>query len=137
MRVLFYYRGSEHIGVESIMAYLKSKGHLVELIYEPALGDNGYINIPFLNNFFYNDKLVIDKALRFKPDLIAFSAITNLYMPIKKLARKFKKLLPKVPIICGGIHATSLPEETISYSASIGFSSSGYCIKFIYFFYSI
>ena len=95
------------------MAYLKSKGHLVELIYEPALGDNGYINIPFLNNFFYNDKLVIDKALRFKPDLIAFSAITNLYMPIKKLARKFKELLPKVPIICGGIHATSLPEETI------------------------
>ena len=57
MRVLFYYRGSEHIGVQSIMAYLKSKGHLVELIYEPALGDNGYIDIPFLNKFFYNEKL--------------------------------------------------------------------------------
>ena len=113
MRVLFYYRGSEHIGLESIMSYVKSKGHLVELIYEPALGDNGYIDIPFLNKFFYNDKLVIDKALRFKPDLIAFSAITNLYMPIKKLARTFKTLLPKVPIICGGIHPTSLPDETI------------------------
>ena len=113
MRVLFYYRGSEHIGVESIMAYLKSKGHLVELIYEPALGDNGYIDIPFLNKFFYNDELVINKAIRFKPDLIAFSAITNLYMPIKKLARTFKKVLPNVPIICGGIHPTSLPDETI------------------------
>ena len=113
MRVLFYYRGSEHIGLESIMAYLKSKGHLVELIYEPALGDNGYIDIPFLNKFFYNDELVINKAIRFKPDLIAFSAITNLYMPIKKLARTFKKVLPEVPIICGGIHPTSLPEETI------------------------
>jgi len=88
MRVLFYYRGSEHIGLESIMAYVQSKGHLVELIYEPALGDNGYIDIPALNNFFYNDELVINKALRFKPDLICFSAITNLYMPIKKLARK-------------------------------------------------
>ena len=95
------------------MAYLKSKGHLVELIYEPALGDNGYIDIPFLNKFFYNDKLVVDKAIRFRPDLIAFSAITNLYMPIKKLARTFKKVLPDVPIICGGIHPTSLPEETI------------------------
>ncbi len=113
MRVLFYYRGSEHIGLESIMSYIKSKGHLVELIYEPALGDNGYIDIPFLNKFFYNDKLVIDKALRFKPDLIAFSAITNLYMSIKELARTFKTLLPKVPIICGGIHPTSLPDETI------------------------
>ena len=113
MRVLFYYRGSEHIGLESIMSYVQSKGHLVELIYEPALGDNGYIDIPWLNNFFYNDELVINKALRFKPDVICFSAITNLYMPIKKLARQFKKLMPKVPIICGGIHPTSLPEETI------------------------
>ena len=113
MRVLFYYRGSEHIGLESIMSYVESKGHLVELIYEPALGDNGYIDIPWLNNFFYNDEFVINKALRFKPDVICFSAITNLYMPIKKLARQFKKLMPKVPIICGGIHPTSLPEETI------------------------
>ena len=113
MRVLFYYRGSEHIGVESIIAYLKSKGHLVELIFEPALGDNGYIDIPFLNNFFYNEKLIVDKAVRFRPDLIAFSAITNLYMPIKKLARKFREVLPGVPIICGGIHPTSLPDETI------------------------
>ncbi len=113
MRVLFYYRGGEHIGVESLMAYLKSKGHLVELIYEPALGDNGYLDIPFLNKFFYNDKLVVEKAIRFCPDLIAFSAITNLYTPIKKLARKFKQKLPDVPIICGGIHPTSLPEETI------------------------
>ena len=113
MRVLFYYRGSEHIGVQSMMAYLKSKGHLVELIYEPALGDNGYIDIPFLNKFFYNEKLLVDKAVRFRPDLIAFSIITNLYMPIKKLARKFKQVLPDVPIICGGIHVTSLPDETI------------------------
>ncbi len=113
MRVLFYYRGSEHIGVESIMAYLESKGHLVELIYEPALGDNGYIDLPWLNKFFYNQKLVVDKAVRFKPDLICFSIITNLYMNIKKLAKKFKQVLPDVPIICGGIHPTSLPEETI------------------------
>ena len=113
MRVLFYYRGSEHIGVESIMAYLKSKGHTLELIYEPALGDNGYIDIPWLNKFFYNDKLIIDKTKRFKPDLIAFSAITNLYLPITKLARKFKKILPKVPIIIGGIHPTSLPDDVM------------------------
>jgi radical SAM superfamily enzyme YgiQ (UPF0313 family) len=95
------------------MACLKSKGHLVELIYEPALGDNGYIDIPFLNKFFYNEKLIVDKAVRFRPDLIAFSIITNLYIPIKNLAKKFKQVLPDVPIICGGIHPTSLPEETI------------------------
>jgi len=81
------------------MAYLKSKGHLVELIYEPALGDNGYIDIPFLNNFFYNEKLIVDKAIRFRPDLIAFSAITNLYMPIKNLPKNLKKYFPMFQLL--------------------------------------
>ena len=51
MRVLFYYRGSEHFGVQALISYLESKGHEVELIFDPALGDNGYLDIPFVNNF--------------------------------------------------------------------------------------
>ena len=58
--------------------------------------------------------MILNKAIRFKPDLIAFSTITNLYMPVKKLAKKFKEVMPQVPIIVGGIHATSLPERTIA-----------------------
>ena len=116
MKVLFYYRGSEHFGVQALIAYLESKGHETELIYDPALGDNGYLDIPFvnnlLNNLVCNDKLVVEKVLRFKPDLIAFSAITNLYLPITTLARKIKKVLD-VPIVIGGIHPTSIPEEVI------------------------
>ena len=116
MKVLFYYRGSEHFGVQALIAYLESKGHETELIYDPALGDNGYLDIPFvnnlLNNLVCNDKLVVEKVLRFKPDLIAFSAITNLYLPITRLARKIKKVLD-VPIVIGGIHPTSIPEEVI------------------------
>ena len=116
MRVLFYYRGAEHFGVQSLISYVQDKGHVAELIYDPALGDNGYLDIPvvnrFLNNLFINDKIVIEKAVRFQPDLIAFSAITNLYLPITRLAKKLKKVLD-VPIIIGGIHPTSLPDETI------------------------
>ena len=70
MKVLFYYRGSEHFGVQALIAYLESKGHETELIYDPALGDNGYLDIPFvnnlLNNLVCNDKLVVEKVLRFK-----------------------------------------------------------------------
>ena len=116
MKVLFYYRGSEHFGVQALIAYLENKGHETELIYDPALGDNGYLDIPFvnnlLNNLVCNDKLVVEKVLRFKPDLIAFSAITNLYLPITRLAKKIKKVLD-VPIVIGGIHPTSIPEEVI------------------------
>jgi len=116
MRVLFYYRGSEHFGVQALISYLESKGHEIELIYDPALGDNGYLDIPFVNNFLNkivcNDKLVIEKVVRFNPDLVAFSAITNLYLPITRLAKKIKKVLD-VPIVIGGIHPTSIPEEVI------------------------
>jgi radical SAM superfamily enzyme YgiQ (UPF0313 family) len=44
--------------------------------------------------------------------LVAFSAITNLYLPITRLAKKIKKVLD-VPIIIGGIHPTSIPDEVI------------------------
>ena len=50
-KVLFYYLGSEHFGVQPLIAYLESKGHETELIYDPALGDNGYLDIPVVNNF--------------------------------------------------------------------------------------
>ena len=116
MKVLFYYRGSEHFGVQALISYLESKGHEVELVYDPALGDNGYLDIPFVNNFLNkivcNDKLVIEKVVRFNPDLVAFSAITNLYLPITRLAKKIKKVLD-IPIVIGGIHPTSIPEEVI------------------------
>ena len=96
MKVLFYYRGSEHFGVQALIAYLESKGHETELIYDPALGDNGYLDIPVVNNFLNrivcNDKLVVEKVVRFRPDLVAFSAITNLYLPITRLAKKIKKV---------------------------------------------
>ena len=102
MRVLFYYRGSEHFGVQAMISYLKNKGHEVELIYDPALGDNGYLDIPAVNNFLNrivcNDKRVVEKVVRFNPDLVAFSAITNLYLPITRLAKKIKKVLD-VPIV--------------------------------------
>ena len=116
MKVLFYYRGSEHFGVQALIAYLESRGHETELIYDPALGDNGYLDIPVVNNFLNkivcNDKLVVEKVVRFRPDLVAFSAITNLYLPITRLAKKIKKVLD-VPIVIGGIHPTSIPEEVI------------------------
>lgn len=55
---------------------------------------------------------MIRKAKRFKPDLIAFSAITNLYPSIKRITQRLKSELD-VPTIVGGIHPTSLPEYVL------------------------
>ncbi|KKS16424.1 MAG: Radical SAM domain protein, partial [Parcubacteria group bacterium GW2011_GWB1_41_6] len=102
---------AEHIGVEHLSSYLKSKGHQVDLIFDPGLGNNFFLNLPFLNKFI-SDELLVKRARKFNPDIIAFSCITNSYSVIKKVAKKLKKAL-NVPIIIGGIHPTSVPEDVI------------------------
>jgi len=111
MRVLFYYNGGVHIGVEHLSSYLKSKGHEVELVFDPGLGNNFFLNLPVLNKFITDD-LILKKAKKFKPDILAFSIITNLYPIVKEMAKKLKKAL-NVPVIVGGIHPTSIPEYVI------------------------
>ena len=111
MKVLFYYNGGEHIGIEYLSAYLKEKGHEVDLVFDPGLGNNFYVNLPILDNII-NDKLIIRKAQKFNPDIIAISCITNLYPAVKRIASKFKTKL-NCPIIIGGIHPTSLPDKVI------------------------
>ena len=52
------------------------------------------------------------KAKHFKPDLLAFSFVTNQFQDIKQIGKRLKKEL-NVPVIVGGTHPTILPEEVI------------------------
>lgn len=56
---------------------------------------------------------MLQKAQRFSPDLVAFSSTTNKYPIVSRMAHILKKRL-NVPIIVGGIQATSLPEFVLS-----------------------
>ena len=111
MKVLFYYNGGEHLGVEALSAYLKSKGHTVDLIFDPGYENNFFFRFPYLNNA-CTDEMLIRKAVSFSPDIVAFSCVTNLFPVIKNMAGKLKQEL-RVPTIIGGIHPTTLPEEVI------------------------
>ena len=48
MRVLFYYRGVESLGVGYLMSMLKENGHEIDLIFDPGFDDNLYLKAPFL-----------------------------------------------------------------------------------------
>ena len=111
MRILFYCCGSENLGVEALSAYLKQAGHEIELLFDPQLGHNFYFNLPWLNRFI-NKKKLVEKAVAFKPDLIAISFLTNQFTAVKEFMSFLKKSL-NVPVVAGGFHATSLPEELI------------------------
>ena len=48
VRVLFYYRGIENLGVGYLMSMLKAHGHEIDLIFDPGLDDNLFIKMPHL-----------------------------------------------------------------------------------------
>lgn len=50
---------------------------------------------------------------KFKPDIIASSAKTTEYLPVKDLMIKIKDKYPEIMTIVGGVHATVFPEECI------------------------
>ena len=111
MRILFYSRGIESLGVEYLMAYLKKNGHKVELIFDPGLDNNLYYKIKILKYFNRWDKL-IQKAVEWKPDIVAFSALTNSFPYTLEFLKLLKKYI-NVLFVFGGIHATALPEYVL------------------------
>lgn len=50
---------------------------------------------------------------RFKPDIIASSAKTTEYFPVRDLMKKIKGKYPKIMTILGGVHVTVFSEEAI------------------------
>ncbi len=108
MKILFYHRGAESLGIQYLAAVLKTAGHKVELVFEPGFEDTLYFRLKFLKSLNRRQRL-LKLAKNFSPDLIAFSCLTNLYPFIKTVASLLKKEM-NVPIIVGGPHATTLPE---------------------------
>jgi radical SAM superfamily enzyme YgiQ (UPF0313 family) len=105
MKVLFVYpdlskgaQGKFYHGIAYLSAVLKKAGHKTSLLH---------ITSPIAEKDFG------DALSNESPDLVAFSSTTNMFSYVTKWASVTKKVL-KVPIICGGIHATLVPEEVIA-----------------------
>lgn len=108
MRVLFYYRGIENMGVGYLMSMLKAHGHEIDLIFDPGLDDNLFLKMPQLA-WMNRHEALLERAIAFKPDLVAMGCLTNLYPFAKKMAEKLKERID-APILMGGHHAQALPD---------------------------
>ena len=73
MRVLFYYRGIENLGVGYLMSMLKAHGHEIDLIFDPGLDDNLFVKMPHLA-WMNRHEALLERAVAFKPDLVAMAA---------------------------------------------------------------
>lgn len=115
-KVLFLYLGTESLAIEALSAYLKSKGHAVEFLMDPALFSGWVLyNNKLLEKLFDSrgERKLKNSIAKSNPDLIGFSVFTGNYIWALKWAKICKELFPRVPVIFGGIHPTSVPEEVI------------------------
>ncbi|MFM7062934.1 MAG: B12-binding domain-containing radical SAM protein [Actinomycetes bacterium] len=113
MRVLFWYRGIESLGLGYLMSMLTSHGHEIDLIFEPGLDDNTVMNVPALARLNRPEALV-ERAKAFQPDLVCIGAPTNLWSHASRMGERLKRELD-VPVVVGGHHAQALPEYVINH----------------------
>lgn len=102
--------GTENAGVRYLQAYLKEKGYKTSVIFFRAWRNN--------NNVFPDERdmnLFIDLLGKIKPDIVGFSFVSSFLCVARELTRRVKSNLD-CPVLWGGIHATTAPEECLKYA---------------------
>ena len=106
------------LGLGIVSSILKKEGHRVELID---------------TTFGITNEEIKKKVRRFNPDLVAVTAATNDLINAVRVCKLIKKTR-RVPIVCGGYHATVSPEDIMIYDcfdiAAIG-EAEGALIKLL------
>ncbi len=111
-KVVFCYPCFENLGIEYLSAVLRNMDIETELVLEPGLFNDPYIQIPFLARLFDRSRSLPLRIIEREPDLVAFSVLACNYRWALETAKKIKNLAD-VPIVFGGIHALSAPDAVI------------------------
>lgn len=112
IRVAFVTGPEESIGVKYLSAVLKENGHETDLFFDPQLFNDEVISIKALSRIFDLRENLVGDILNYNPDLVAFSVHSDFFNWASDLACRLKKKT-NIPIIFGGIHPSSVPEEVI------------------------
>lgn len=92
--------GKYHEGIASISAVLKQNGHTTRLFHLTKETSPAEFMSVYNNN--YHDS-----------DIVAFSATSNAFIYIAEYSKVIKEKYNETIIICGGIHPTLCPEDSI------------------------
>ncbi len=90
--------GPFHLGIASLIAYLRQSGY--ECHFFHLLGD-------------VDERDYIDFLENADPDVVGFSVMTNVFPHVARLAPLTKRH-SRALTVCGGIHPTLSPEQTIA-----------------------
>ena len=106
------------LGLAYIASYLESKGFEIDIIDTIAEGfeyreqiDKEHIRVGI------PDELLIDKVCQSRPDIVGITSLFSMQAEeVLYIVRLIKKILPKVPIILGGPHPSSMPQAVLEHS---------------------
>lgn len=112
MRITFVQSESENLAVEYLSSALKSYGHAVNLVFDSKLFNTTVVKNALLKKLFDVKDILVGQIVSSAPDLVAFSVLTGDYLWAADIAKSIKEKI-NVPIIFGGIHPTSVPEEVV------------------------
>ncbi len=108
LKVLFIIPEFEYLGIEFLSSILIKNGHKSKLIFDPTLFSDMFMNKPWLAQKFDAGDTILREVKNYNPDVVMFSLVSDSVSWFKKRAAKIKEIT-NVPIIVGGIHATSVP----------------------------
>lgn len=112
MRIAFVHCLYENLGIEYLSSYLKREGHEVSLFFDPILFDNYLIKSRLLDRTFNFKEHLVDAIVKDKPDVVAFSVLSDNYSWCCSMAKEIKKRL-RATIVFGGVHPTAVPHHVI------------------------
>lgn len=114
MKVAFVYPAFENLGIEYISAMLKKAGHDTLLAFDPQMFNDLYLSWPTMERLFdYRDR-VIARLRRERPDVVAFSVVSDLFPWACAMAERVKRELGDVPVVFGGQHVTAVPHRVLA-----------------------
>ncbi len=112
MKVLFVYSGYENLGVEYLSAALREAGHRTALAFDPRLFDDHYTRAPLLARLLDRRQAMLARAEGERPDLLAFSVVTEDFTWACEVAGELKQRLG-LPVVFGGVHVSSVPRRVM------------------------
>ena len=102
MHIAFICFGFENIGVEYLSACLKKHGHRTSLIFDPVLFDTYLLKSGVLGKFFDARARIVGQVVGSKPDLVAFSVMSDNFLRACRVAEQIKLKAPSLPHVRSG-----------------------------------
>lgn len=85
-----------YFGVMALSGHLKKQGYETDIVIDAC------------------EKDTVSALKKAKPDLVAFSVLSNEHAWLRQVSSELKKQIPGIPIAAGGVHSILYPEEVLA-----------------------